>query len=109
MLDRVPCPRVASVRSRSDSRIELLKPRYRETLLQRILTPYLRAEQCWDRFPLDARASRIWRLIDGRRTVGEVVDAYRGIHPEDHDQIDLRICRFLQLLRDQGFLDLVER
>jgi hypothetical protein len=89
----------------SDVRVQLLSPRYRDPLLKRFVVPRLPDDMRWDRYPLDTRGSRIWRLVDGRRTVAELIWAYRRMYPEDHTQISERIGRFLLSLKQHGFID----
>ena len=90
----------------ADDRVNLLSPRYRDPILKRFVVPRLPDAMRWDRYPLDVRGSRIWRLVDGRRTVAEVVWAYRRLYPQDDVQIGERIGRFLMTLQQHGFIAL---
>ncbi len=89
----------------ADDRVNLLSPRYRDPILKRFVVPRLPDDMRWDRYPLDVRGSRIWRLVDGRRTVAEIVWAYRRLYPEDRVQVGERIGRFLLMLKQHGFVE----
>jgi hypothetical protein len=105
-LDAVPVPTVRAEPLGTDLRIQLLSPRYRDPLIRRFVVPCLPPDMRWDRYPLDTRGSRIWLLIDGQRTVAELVAEYQWIYPDDTDQVTERVGRFLQTLQRHGFIDL---
>lgn len=104
-LDAIPVPTVEAEPLGTDQRIQLLSPRYRDPLIRRFVLPRLPSDMRWDRYPLDIRGSRIWRLIDGRRTVAELVAEYQWIYPDDTTQVAERIGRFLMTLQHHGFID----
>jgi hypothetical protein len=105
-LDAVPVPTVRAEPLGSDLRIQLLSPRYRDPLIRRFVMPCLPPDMRWDRYPLDTRGSRIWRLIDGQRTVAELIAEYQWIYPDDTAQVTERVGRFLLTLQRHRFIDL---
>jgi len=91
---------------RAGERLELLIPRYKGPLFDRMLHRWTSPEKRWIRVPLDRRGSRIYDLIDGYRSAADLVDIYREHHPDDADQIAGRVLRFLLTLEQHGYLDL---
>ncbi|MEZ4389400.1 MAG: PqqD family protein [Candidatus Krumholzibacteriia bacterium] len=85
-------------------RLELLIPRYSDPLVRRVLQRLARPERLWVRYRLDPRASRIYSLIDGYRTVADLVDIYRETYPEDCAQVSGRVMGLLRSLEAQGFV-----
>jgi len=108
-LHDIPVATVPSESRLGSNRVELLTPRSADPLLRQFLTRFVPERERWHRYPLDAKGSRIWRLIDGRRTVAEVIAAYRRANPEDDAQVAGRIYSFLQLLQDHGFIHVKRR
>lgn len=54
---------------------------------------------------LDALGSEVWKLLDGRRTVGEVLEALRAGHP-DEDGLPERLGVFLGRAVSNGLVRL---
>ncbi|MBD3222720.1 PqqD family peptide modification chaperone [bacterium] len=102
----IPRTTVQSDWDRAGERLELLIPRYKGPLFDRMLHRWTAPERRWIRVPLDRRGSRIYHLIDGYRTAADLVDIYREQYPDDADQIEGRVLRFLLTLQQHGYLDL---
>jgi hypothetical protein len=106
----VPRVLVPSELSPVGDTVQILRPRHPEhRRLHRWLARHVFTRSRYLRFPLDRRGSRIWCLIDNRRTVDELVGEYLRYYPDDHRQVELRICRFLESLADHGFIEIVAR
>lgn len=101
---KIPRRAVPSEPPGFDDRVHLLKSRCRDPFVRRFVVPSVPSQRWWIRYPLDVRGSRIWQLIDDQRAVADVVEAYRQKYPQDLDQIDARIWRFLVSLQHHGFL-----
>lgn len=101
----VPRARVASALGPCGDRLELLIPRYKGSFFDRLLRKVVPHKQQWERYPLDARGSRIWSLIDGDRDVTALVERYREIYPDDDKQVPARVMSFLHILEKHGFVD----
>jgi hypothetical protein len=54
---------------------------------------------------LDPLGSAAWRLLDGRRTVGEVRAELAQRHPDEHD-LGARLGKFVGTMLSNGFLEL---
>lgn len=54
---------------------------------------------------LDPLASDVWRLLDGRRTVGEVLAELRRLHP-DEDALARRLSDCLSTLASRGLVEI---
>ena len=103
----VPRPLAHSELSRAGDRIEVLCSRYNNRFVRRLLEPGLSPSRRWKRFPLDFRGSRIWCLLDGRRTVEEVIETYEYRYPGDACQVSQRVWSYLQTLQRHGFIEVV--
>lgn len=55
---------------------------------------------------LNATASLVWGLCDGRRTIGEIVDVLRGTYPAAADQLSADVEGALGELAALGAIDL---
>lgn len=105
----IPSTRVRSAWLPSGDRVELLRLRYEnDPLFRRIIVPLTPKEKRWERYRLDPRASRIYALIDGYRTVADLVDIYRDEFPDDVNQIESRIYNLLRSLEAHGFVSIKE-
>jgi hypothetical protein len=58
--------------SEDDGKITLFLPKFRNDLLRKWLIPRRKSDVF--RIHLDASGSRVWKLIDGKRTTGEICD-----------------------------------
>jgi len=100
----VPRAQVASEWTFSHERLHLLIPRFKGPLFGRLLNFVVPDHRKWKRYPLDPRGSRIWSLIDSRRSVDDLVRDYGEMYPSDADQLESRMWCFLQVLEHHGFL-----
>ncbi len=105
--DLIPRAVVHSDLAPSGDHIEILFPRHKDPLLLRFFAPYMSRSRRYERYPLDFRGSRIWCLLDGRRTVADVIDAYSDKYPGDAYQVPQRVWNYLQNLQQHGFIDMV--
>ncbi|MBU0743339.1 PqqD family protein [bacterium] len=106
VLELVPVQLVAHEASGTDGLVRLLEPRFRDRLLGRILQPRLPRERAHVKVELDARGSDIWRAIDGRTSVAELVGLFVARHPDDSQQAPERVWRFLAVMEHHGFIEL---
>lgn len=104
----IPRPLVHSDLSPSGDHIEILRSRHKAPFVLRYIAPGMSRTRRWECFPLDFRGSRIWCLLDGRRTVREVVETYEHQYPGDAYQLPQRVWQFLQTLEQHGFIEVVE-
>jgi len=98
----IPTARVESNRLPTGQRIEILVPRQRQAFLHRLLPEARR----WHRYRLDRGASRIFELIDGRRSVADLVDIHAERYPDDTLQLESRVLGLLHQLEQHGFVEI---
>jgi len=54
---------------------------------------------------LNESAAVIWRLCDGQRTVGEIVDVLKSAYPNLSHQMDAEVCDTIQQFVRYSMLD----
>jgi hypothetical protein len=55
-------------------------------------------------FELEETAARIWQLLDGSRSVGEIADVIAGEYDVDRATAEADVTTFISELRDIGFV-----
>jgi hypothetical protein len=53
---------------------------------------------------LDALGTQVWGLIDGRRSVGEIVAVFGEAHKLPHREAELSVTTFLRMLGKRGLV-----
>ena len=106
-LDFVPRRAVASEEGAAADSVVVLMPRYRDFFFGRFLQPLLRGDKRFIRVPLDPRGCWIWSRVDGQRTVGELAQGFRDVFPEDDEQVNERVCRYVAAMVGHGFMEIV--
>lgn len=102
-LDLVP-RRLVESESEEGGQVVLLAPRYRDAVWGRLLQPRLGPGKRFVRVPLEARGAALWRAVDGRRSVRELVAIVGEAAPGDGQDLARRTCLYVQALVDNGFL-----
>ena len=105
--DLIPRPLADSHWSVCGDHVEIFLSRYKDSALIRFLAPRMSRLRRYERYPLDSRGSRVWCLLDGRRTVRDVVEAYERRYPHDAFQAPQRVWSYLQILESSGFIEVV--
>lgn len=85
-------------------RIRLLAPRFGGLLCGRQLQRLLRGERRWVRVPLDERGTWLWRRLDGRTPVRDLLDGFAAAFPAEAVDTAQRVCFYLEALVQHGFL-----
>ncbi len=88
------------------AQVVLLEPRFHSGPGARWLQSRLPPERAHVEVRLEAFGSTIWRLLDGRRNLAEIMCAFVAAHPEQADQASERVWIFLQELERHGFVSL---
>lgn len=57
---------------------------------------------------LDGLGSQVWNMIDGRRTVREIADAFAGSHQLEAREAEVAVTQFLRDLGKRGLIGLQE-
>ncbi len=112
-LDVVPRPLVAAEvgdggvdSEHAGDRVVLLVPRYRDPVWGRLIQPRLGPRKRFVRVPLEARGSALWRAMDGRSPLRDLLPAVAAADAGDPDGLPKRICLYAQALADNGFIAL---
>jgi hypothetical protein len=56
------------------------------------------------RLRLDETGSRVWRNLDGRTSLSEIIDGLRDERPEDGQDLERRVELFVRALVGQGLV-----
>jgi hypothetical protein len=76
-------------------------PRFRSKFLQRYFVP--KNKRPVIRIRLEAHGTAVWKLIDGKRTVGGIADALADYFRHE-DNYEYRVMLYISQLRRQGFV-----
>ncbi|MCK5145713.1 PqqD family protein [bacterium] len=102
-MDYVPIPLIAS-KEGGDGNVILLKPRFKAFWLRRLLIKTGRHDTL--KIHLDGNGSRVWRLIDGSRTI-EAIGLFMQNQPNESDEVKLsRLIYFVRTLMQNQFIRL---
>jgi hypothetical protein len=88
-----------------DGRVDILLPRFRNTVWKRALQPRWKGE--FIRIHLDEVGSAIWQQIDGTLNVLDICTRLQTIHPEKLDppgETEKRVTQFLSLLYRERYI-----
>ena len=78
-------------------------PRFRHAWMRRFLLP--KGMSSHIHVSLEEHGTAVWRMIDGRRTVQEIIDAL-GTHFQDAKEYPSRVTMYIMQLRKDGFVRL---
>ncbi len=81
----------------------LLLPRFRSGPAARWIQPRLRPERAHIRVRLDPHGTFVWRCVDGRTTVGEIIARFEAAHP-DQNEVPGRVWMFLTAMERNGLV-----
>lgn len=101
LLDVIPC-RADHILTENEGELSVIAfPRFkrawmRNYLLPKNMSPYIRVR-------LEAHGTAVWNLIDGKRTVGEIIRLLSG-HFEHEDNYASRVTIFITQLRKDKFI-----
>ncbi len=56
------------------------------------------------RLRLDETGSRVWRSLDGRTSLSEIIDGLRDERPDDGEDLERRVELFVRALVGQGLV-----
>ncbi|MCU0289479.1 MAG: PqqD family protein [Acidobacteria bacterium] len=89
-----------------DGRIFLLLPRFKTLWLRKFFLKLGKSE--FVRLYLDNNGARVWDLIDGKRTVGQICDLLQEQPGEKLEQIEQRVSCFMGMLKRNNFITLYD-
>ena len=85
-----------------DGRAVLIIPKFRGTLMQKWVLPWLAQPNF--RVKLDARGSFIWQHCDGQMPVGEMAEKMLAAFGPEIEPVYERIAAFIRRLEREAFL-----
>jgi len=103
LLRCLPEPAVDSETDDETGQIILIKPRYGQGWIGRLLTR--RLAKPWVRVHLDDLGTWIWQRLDGERTLAELCEELRAEFP-DQDKSEQRLLMFVRQLVGTGLMRL---
>lgn len=101
LLDVIPC-KGEHILTENEGELSVIAfPRFkrawmRKYLLPKGMSPYIRVR-------LEEHGTAVWNLIDGKRTVREIIQLLSG-HFEDEENYDSRVTIFITQLRKDRFI-----
>lgn len=108
-LDLVPSRAVGFEERPQSGQVVLLVPRYRDAVWGRLIQPRLGPGKRYLKVPLEERGSLLWRAMDGRRQVRDLVALLAEAPDAGTDQqqeLARRVCLYLHSLVDNRFVTL---
>ena len=102
----IPAEEPGSGAAADAGRVVLLVPRYRDALWGRLVQPRLGPAKRYVRVPLEARGSAMWRAMDGRRPVRDLLEVVAAHESGEAGDLPTRVCLYVQSLADNGFIAL---
>lgn len=81
--------------------VVLALPRFKNAWMQKHLIP--RSISPYVRVTLEEHGSAVWKLVDGKRTVGEIIEELAG-HFNHEDGYESRIASFIMQMGKDGLI-----
>lgn len=85
-------------------RVLVMMPRYTDPLFSRLLQPRLSDDKKHIRVPLEGRGTFLWHLIDGQKSVADLVRAFETEYPGDSENVPNRVSMYLHAMYDNNFI-----
>ena len=104
-MELVPAHRLPWQDDPHSEAVLVLMPRYTDPILGRLLQPRLSVDKRHIRVPLEDRGSFLWRLLDGKRRVVDLVRAFEEAFPADRDNAPERVSMYLHAMYDNKFIE----
>ncbi len=102
----VPSRLIESVDRPDEAGIRLLDPRFKGRILGRLLQPRLPAKRAHVHVDLDEQGCIIWKNIDGKRSVADLTVLFTEAFPDDSEQAQERVWRYIVVMEHHGFVEL---
>ena len=103
-LELIPAHRQGWQSDSDNEQVFVLMPRYGDPLFSRLLQPFLSEAKKHIRIPLEGRGSFLWRLVDGQRSVADLVTAFELKYPTDCEDAPERVSMYLHAMYDNNFI-----
>jgi hypothetical protein len=102
LLDFIPVQQVEWRENPENNLIILLKPKFNNSFLKKYLLPNFKNPNF--RVNLDEYGSKVWRLIDGSRSVQQIADSLRETFGESVEPVYDRVGQFMRSLSSNKFI-----
>lgn len=104
LLEVIPCRSEQITAEREGETIVLSFPRFKHLWMQRFLVPKGMSKELRVRF--EEHGTAVWELIDGQRTVGEIIEKLADYFLNETGY-ESRISIFLYQMQKDGFIKLM--
>lgn len=101
LLDTVPVRSAQVVTEWEEACVVLAYPRFKQAWMRRILLP--KGMSPFIRIRLEEHGTAVWNLIDGQRTVAEILELLAA-HFEGEEGYASRVTAYLMQLQKDGFI-----
>lgn len=101
LTDVIPYPDPRIIASREDELVVLAYPRFKSKWARKLFLP--KSMSTHVRVRLEAHGTAVWDLIDGQRTIGQIIEllAEHFAGEEDHPH---RVSTYIEQLHKDGFV-----
>jgi len=103
-LDLVPRARVDVTEDPETGQVVALVPRFRDPVWGRFLQPRLPAGRRWVKVRLDERGAVLWRAMDGRTPIRDLVGVYQAAFPDDVQEAAERVSQWFYAGYESGLI-----
>lgn len=104
LLKAIPCRSEHITTEREGETIVLSFPRFKYSWMQRFLVPKGMSKEL--HVHLEEHGTAVWKLIDGKRTVGEIIERLAD-HFQNEPGYESRISAYLYQMQKDGFIKLM--
>lgn len=87
-----------------DGKVSLGIPRFKSGWMNKYFMPKRVSPEI--KVPLDQYGSEVWKLIDGNRTIENIILEVQEVFPEEH-KLDERVLTYLYRLKHDKLVDFV--
>ena len=103
LLEYIPVQQIEWQENPETNLIIILKPKFNNKFLRKYFLAQLKSPNF--RVNLDEYGSRVWKLIDGRRTVLQIADSLKDTHGESVEPVYERVGNFMRSLENNKFIE----
>lgn len=99
ILDAIPVCNEGVVTTWKGECAELAFPRFKHAWMRRIFLP--KGMSSHIHVTLEEKGSAVWRLIDGQKTVAEIVSLLENAYPDEREYASRIVAYIMQLQKDR--------
>lgn len=105
VMDVIPCVAEHVRLEMIDNHVVMSFPRYKSKWMQRLFSH--RGQILYNQIEFEEHGSAVLALIDGKRTVRDIVERLGEGHFKDEPGYEMRVTVFVQQMQKDGLLSLV--